>query len=47
LDITVMDKPFVGCVPSFLSAGAYYLSRLMLEEDDWVCLCLFSWWCRC
>jgi G2/mitotic-specific cyclin 3/4 len=47
LDITVMDKHFVGCVPSFLSAGAYYLSRLMLEEDDWVSLSLFSQLCRC
>jgi G2/mitotic-specific cyclin 3/4 len=40
LYITVVDKHFVGYVPSFLAAGAYCLSRLMLEECDWVCLCL-------
>ncbi|KAF2818295.1 cyclin-like protein [Ophiobolus disseminans] len=27
LDITVMDKRFVDCVPSFLSAGSYCLAR--------------------
>jgi G2/mitotic-specific cyclin 3/4 len=40
LYITVVDKHFVGCVPSFLSAGAYCLRRYMLGKSDWVCLCL-------
>jgi hypothetical protein len=34
LDITVMDKRFVGCVPSFIAAGAYCLARLMLKDKE-------------
>lgn len=37
LEITVMDERFVGCVPSFLSAGAHALARFMLKKGDWVC----------
>jgi hypothetical protein len=40
LEITVMDERFVGCAPSFLSAGAHCLARLMLKKGDWVCYCL-------
>jgi G2/mitotic-specific cyclin 3/4 len=40
LEITVMDERFVGCAPSFLSAGAHCLARMMLKKGDWVC-------CRC
>ncbi|KAF2005579.1 hypothetical protein P154DRAFT_313306 [Amniculicola lignicola CBS 123094] len=35
LEITVMDERFVGCSPSFLSAGAHCLARLMLKKGDW------------
>ncbi|PWO29575.1 endo-polygalacturonase precursor [Pyrenophora tritici-repentis] len=35
LEITVMDERFVGCAPSFLSAGAHCLARLMLKKGDW------------
>jgi G2/mitotic-specific cyclin 3/4 len=37
LEITVMDERFVGCAPSFLSAGAHCLARVMLKKGDWVC----------
>jgi G2/mitotic-specific cyclin 3/4 len=36
LEITVMDERFVGCAPSFLSAGAHCLARMMLKKGDWV-----------
>jgi G2/mitotic-specific cyclin 3/4 len=36
LEITVMDERFVGCAPSFLSAGGHCLARLMLKKGDWV-----------
>lgn len=39
LEITIMDERFVGCTPSFLSAGAHCLARFMLKKGDWVCLC--------
>ncbi|KAH3913359.1 hypothetical protein HBH56_102110 [Parastagonospora nodorum] len=35
LEITVMDERFVGCAPSFLSAGAHCLARMMLKKGDW------------
>ncbi|KAH9866129.1 hypothetical protein J1614_008693 [Plenodomus biglobosus] len=35
LEITVMDERFVGCAPSFLSAGAHCLARFMLKKGDW------------
>ncbi|KAK7730130.1 B-type cyclin [Botryosphaeria dothidea] len=35
LEITVMDERFVGCVPSFLAAGAHCLARFMLKKGDW------------
>jgi hypothetical protein len=38
LYITVVDKHFVGCVPSFLSAGIYCLRRFMLGKGQWVFL---------
>lgn len=38
LEITVMDERFVGCAPSFLSAGAHCLARFMLKKGDWVSL---------
>lgn len=40
LEITVMDERFVGCAPSFLSAGAHCLARFMLKKGDWVCYLL-------
>lgn len=39
LEITIMDKRFIGCVPSLISAGSYCLARCMLEKGDWVYLC--------
>jgi G2/mitotic-specific cyclin 3/4 len=36
LEITIMDERFVGCSPSFLSAGAHCLARMMLKKGDWV-----------
>jgi hypothetical protein len=42
LEITVMDERFVGCAPSFLSAGAHCLARFMLKKGDWVSLYLRS-----
>jgi G2/mitotic-specific cyclin 3/4 len=36
LEITIMDERFVGCAPSFLSAGAHCLARFMLKKGDWV-----------
>ncbi|KAF2817740.1 uncharacterized protein BDZ99DRAFT_484499 [Mytilinidion resinicola] len=35
LEITVMDERFVGCAPSFTSAGAHCLARLMLKKGEW------------
>ncbi|KAH7041972.1 cyclin-like protein [Macrophomina phaseolina] len=35
LEITIMDERFVGCVPSFLAAGAHCLARFMLKKGDW------------
>ncbi|EUC48850.1 hypothetical protein COCMIDRAFT_33717 [Bipolaris oryzae ATCC 44560] len=35
LEITIMDERFVGCAPSFLSAGAHCLARFMLKKGDW------------
>jgi G2/mitotic-specific cyclin 3/4 len=43
LEITVMDERFVGCAPSFLSAGAHCLARLMLKKGDWVCFSRVSY----
>jgi len=36
LEITLMDERFVGCVPSFIAAGAHCLARFMLKKGDWV-----------
>ena len=30
-----MDERFVGCAPSFTSAGAHCLARLMLRKGEW------------
>lgn len=35
LEVTVMDERFVGCIPSFLAAGAHCMARLMLRKGDW------------
>jgi G2/mitotic-specific cyclin 3/4 len=35
LEITVMDYRFVASPPSWLAAGAHYLSRLLLNRGDW------------
>ncbi|KAE8146346.1 cyclin-like protein [Aspergillus avenaceus] len=35
LEITIMDERFVGCPPSFTSAGAHCLARLMLRKGYW------------
>jgi G2/mitotic-specific cyclin 3/4 len=36
LEVSAMDKCFVGSPPSYLAAAAYCLSRLMLKKGDWV-----------
>ena len=36
LEITIMDERFVGSPPSFLSAGAHCLARMMLRKGSWV-----------
>ncbi|RMZ00430.1 hypothetical protein D0860_07990 [Hortaea werneckii] len=35
LEVTLMDERFVGCVPSYLAAGAHCMARLMLRKGDW------------
>ncbi|KAI2789564.1 G2/mitotic-specific cyclin-4 [Penicillium oxalicum] len=35
LELTIMDERFVATPPSFLSAGAHCLSRLMLRKGCW------------
>lgn len=35
LEVTIMDERFIGCTPSYLSAGAHCLARLMLKKGDW------------
>ncbi|KAF2670204.1 hypothetical protein BT63DRAFT_231884 [Microthyrium microscopicum] len=35
LEVSLMDERFVGCVPSFIAAGAHCLARLMLGKGDW------------
>lgn len=36
LEVTIMDERFVGSPPSFTSAGAHCLARMMLGNGDWV-----------
>lgn len=36
LELTIMDERFVASPPSFLSAGAHCLSRLILNKGEWV-----------
>lgn len=36
LEVMIMDERFVACPPSFASAGAHCLSRLVLGKGDWV-----------
>lgn len=35
LEITIMDYRFVSSPPSWLAAGAHYLSRLLLSRGEW------------
>lgn len=35
LEITIMDSRFVASQPSWLAAGAHYLSRKLLNKGDW------------
>ncbi|KAF1808322.1 hypothetical protein P152DRAFT_227101 [Eremomyces bilateralis CBS 781.70] len=35
MELTLMDERFVGCVPSFLAAGAQCLARFLLAKGDW------------
>ncbi|KAG7192670.1 uncharacterized protein KQ657_001451 [Scheffersomyces spartinae] len=35
LEITIMDHRFVASQPSWLAAGAHYLSRQLLNKGDW------------
>ncbi|KAI1847201.1 hypothetical protein JX266_006741 [Neoarthrinium moseri] len=35
LEVTIMDERFVASPPSFVSAGAHCLSRLILEKGHW------------
>lgn len=35
LEVTIMDERFVGSPPSFTSAGAHCLARMMLGKGDW------------
>jgi G2/mitotic-specific cyclin 3/4 len=44
LEITLMDKRFLDCVPSLLSAGSYCLACFMLKKGDWVFLCPLRCW---
>lgn len=46
LDVAVIDKRFVDCLPSFLSAGAYCLARSMQGNDCWVFSSPLSCWSR-
>lgn len=36
LELTIMDERFIECPPSFVSAGAHCLARLMLNKGHWV-----------
>jgi G2/mitotic-specific cyclin 3/4 len=36
LDIIMIDRRFVSCVPSYLAAGADCLARFMLKQKNWV-----------
>lgn len=38
LEVMIMDERFVACPPSFASAAAHCLSRLVLDKGDWVSL---------
>ncbi|KAJ5047767.1 cyclin-like protein [Bipolaris maydis] len=35
LEVATLDKQFADCIPSFLSAGAYYLARDILKKGGW------------
>ncbi|KAI9720967.1 MAG: hypothetical protein M1828_005439 [Chrysothrix sp. TS-e1954] len=35
LEVTIMDERFVGCIPSFVAAGAHCIARLMLRKGTW------------
>lgn len=35
LEVTIMDRRFVACLPSFTAAGAYCLALLMLDKTEW------------
>ncbi|GEQ69015.1 hypothetical protein JCM33374_g2685 [Metschnikowia sp. JCM 33374] len=41
LEITIMDHRFVASQPSWLAAGAHYLSRKMLNKGSWTELHVF------
>ncbi|RCK66380.1 G2/mitotic-specific cyclin-4 [Candida viswanathii] len=41
LEITIMDSRFVASPPSWLAAGAHYLSRKLLGRGDWTELHVF------
>lgn len=41
LEITVMDSRFVASQPSWLAAGAHYLSRRILNKGEWTELHVF------
>ena len=42
LEVTVMDERFVGSPPSFTSAAAHCLARIILRKGTWVCDQIFS-----
>lgn len=41
LEITIMDSKFVASLPSWLAAGAHYLSRKLLNRGGWTELHVF------
>lgn len=41
LEITIMDSKFVSSQPSWLAAGAHYLSRKLLNKGKWTDLHIF------
>lgn len=41
LEITIMDSKFVASPPSWLAAGAHYISRILLGRGEWTELHVF------
>ncbi|SCU93683.1 LAMI_0E15236g1_1 [Lachancea mirantina] len=41
LETTIMDPRLVSALPSWLAAGAYYLSKIILKSHEWTCEHIF------